>query len=521
MNQTSPERAIRRRRILVAVSLIIAAAFIVIVLGLRPFWKDIRVFLGTGFPVMEAALTAGFAALLFNIAVLRRRISIERRWVTITAPAVAVVMLVLLAVLFANLGRGAGIILSEMREHGAFAAAAAAVFVALYFFPVSPFSQRRYVRPALSVLGVLVLIAAFFDIRPMRLVSPPVVFVRDGGRLAVVWETNRRAVSRVEYGADRDLGRHAGSSTAGLLDLGDNLQMAVLPAAGVRSDSLYFQAASLSVRRVFQTNASFGREVRSEIGRLSPDDDPAAFTFLSFSDIHEKPALYRHMIAGEDPGTCDVIVLNGDLTDDLRRTSQISAHILNLDAVPFPVPRIFVRGNHEARGEAARELKEALVPAGEEFYFSYTEGDTFIVVLDSGEDKEDGHPEFSGLVDFESYHRKQTAWLEQVIQEPEFNAARRRVVFVHIPPIPEYTSPYMDGMYRLLNDAGIDLLVAGHTHEAEVLPPGESGWSFPVVISGGYPAGKSAYVRGSLGAEGVEAEVVDYHGTVVASYRAD
>ena len=75
-------------------------------------------------------------------------------------------------------------------------------------------------------------------------------------------------------------------------------------------------------------------------------------------------------------------------------------------------PVVYVRGNHETRGEFAAHLRDYFPTDTNELYFTFRYGPVSAVVIDSGEDKADDHYEYSGLVDFESYRQQEFDWLK-------------------------------------------------------------------------------------------------------------
>jgi predicted MPP superfamily phosphohydrolase len=192
----------------------------------------------------------------------------------------------------------------------------------------------------------------------------------------------------------------------------------------------------------------------------------------------------------------------------------VNRSILNLSTGGVEIPRVFVRGNHEARGEAARSLQNWLVPPEGNFYFSFQAGNAFFIVLDSGEGETDTDVEYSGLVDFASYHPQQAAWLQTVLDSPEYKEADYHIVLVHIPPTETPTPEFFPVFSQLVSRQDIDLVVSGHMHEAGIWLPGETDLPFPVIRCGGSSVDDMAEVIGYLGVQGMDLEVIRIDGTV-------
>src|SRR5690606_8045725 len=79
------------------------------------------------------------------------------------------------------------------------------------------------------------------------------------------------------------------------------------------------------------------------------------------------------------------------------------------------IPLFWTRGNHETRGSFARQFPDYLALPGGEFYYTFEQGPVFFIVLDTGEDKLDSSPEYSGLVDFFPYRREEGKWLKRLV----------------------------------------------------------------------------------------------------------
>jgi hypothetical protein len=67
----------------------------------------------------------------------------------------------------------------------------------------------------------------------------------------------------------------------------------------------------------------------------------------------------------------------GDLVNNISEASQVNRSILNLSTGGVEIPRVFVRGNHEARGEPARRLQNLIVPPEGNFYFTFQAGNAY------------------------------------------------------------------------------------------------------------------------------------------------
>lgn len=212
-----------------------------------------------------------------------------------------------------------------------------------------------------------------------------------------------------------------------------------------------------------------------------------------FSDIHMIPGSNRLSIAKQSInyftcGTPDIIILNGDIPDDLRATNYMTEGIFNV-AYTFSsgnIPVIYSRGNHEGRGVAAPYLIKYLAGETGEFYYNWQYGPISGVTLDFGEDKPDNHPEYGGLHEYESYRLKQTEWLKT---EAEYRGnPLYKVALCHGPSIKDH---FGQNWNTYLNNIGTDIMVSGHSHGADFGTWG--GYSFPTFQEGGIQDGYTEY----------------------------
>ena len=221
------------------------------------------------------------------------------------------------------------------------------------------------------------------------------------------------------------------------------------------------------------------------------DPEQQASTFLLFNDLHDNLKMYDQLQSVVDNEKFDGVVGVGDIFDDPADEAEI---LHNLGAITSrydgnSIPFIFQRGNHETRGEYCLGLKDHFAQPNDRYYYAFTHAHTRFIALDTGEDKEDSHREYSGLAAFDGYIAKQTKWLEQELASEECRRTKHRVVFCHIPL---YNNTR--GISRrcrkqwapLLNEAKIDLVFSGHTHSWRFHAPESVGdHQFQVIIGGG------------------------------------
>jgi hypothetical protein len=329
------------------------------------------------------------------------------------------------------------------------------------------------------------------------------------GKLGVGWLTSQAADGVVEWTQSEADGawRQAWFSQDGLRQANRVVQRAVIndydPSQPIR-----FRARSRAITEFKPYSVKFGEPEVSRERHLPALTRPqGAVSFIVFNDVHNQVPLYPLLL--EKAGTpVDFAVLNGDVLQDPQTEGELTDYLLLPMAwlASKSIPCFFLRGNHETRGALARQLKDYLVLPGGRYYAALTFGATRVLFLDAGEDKPDSSPEYSGLVDFETYLEEELAWLRNEIVGEAFRQATWRLVVMHIPPdwrkeeanlwhgerrVRERFAPLFDA-------AGITAVISGHTHHAEVIQPcpeRSRGFQWPVFVGGAAPLANSTVTR--------------------------
>jgi predicted phosphodiesterase len=222
--------------------------------------------------------------------------------------------------------------------------------------------------------------------------------------------------------------------------------------------------------------------------------------YLILNDIHEQTESYRELMeisAIKDP---QLVFLNGDLFHYVTTEKEIVDKLLVPVTQTFAtqVPFVLARGNHETRGRWARNFKSYFSFPQNKFYQAFLQGDVFWIILDGGEDKPDDHEVYAGNVAYDAYREEQAVWLKEMVKHPDCIGARHRIVINHIP---FFHSDDWHGtlhnracFHPILQEANIDAVISGHTHEYGFYPP-DSEHKYAVIIGGGPKKGERAIVE--------------------------
>ena len=218
------------------------------------------------------------------------------------------------------------------------------------------------------------------------------------------------------------------------------------------------------------------------------------------SDAHNLTA--EPIRAARAFGKIDFLILNGDVINHSGDPSKF-ANIYEICAelTGGAIPVVFSRGNHDMRGNYAEKFAEYTPNQNGNTYYAFRLGSIWGVVLDCGEDKSDNHPEYGFTVACHSFRRQQTAFLKQLVTNSQCEYAapdvKVRLVISHMPFSQKNDGPFdiEEDIYRqwcrLLGECiKPDLMICGHTHEAELRYPGQMkdayGQPCPLVVASGY-----------------------------------
>jgi len=215
--------------------------------------------------------------------------------------------------------------------------------------------------------------------------------------------------------------------------------------------------------------------------------DPSATEtrFIVWNDTHENSETLKALAQQTAARRPDFLLWNGDQTNDVHYEADISGQVLSPAGVELASswPLAYARGNHDLRGPAARNLTDFTGTPNDRYYYAFRSGPVAVLVMDTGEDKPDDHPVFGGLAAFVKYRERQTKWLAETVQAPWFAEAPFRVLFCHIPlwwikdrrdiDYWEFSKVCRDAWTPLLAEAGVQLVISGHTHDHAWLPATE------------------------------------------------
>lgn len=311
----------------------------------------------------------------------------------------------------------------------------------------------------LSVImsAIVSLFSSFIPAKNMKIETTPAVFDCGNEYYNIVWETSKKGSGYIKLTVDGEEKIYY-DDNSGIIQSDDTVHNVLVPKSELTGNT--YIAGSQYVGFKYGYDAIKGKTVETTpiSFRGIPKED--GIKILSISDIHEMEAeMYKSLSHFKD--SPDILVLLGDIISTLETKDQFTDYLLKDagDISKGEIPIIYTRGNHETRGEYASRLKDYFPCETGEFYYTFEFGALSGIVLDSGEDKDDSHEEYNGLVNFEAYRNREYEWLKS-LKADEFTG-RYKIAFCHDPAIDNI---FGQNWMAALSDLGMDLLVSGHWH---------------------------------------------------------
>jgi len=316
-----------------------------------------------------------------------------------------------------------------------------------------------------------------FDTRPV-ITQGPYLVATGSTTATVVWITDAPSHSKVRYAKGADV------PASGLASVAEPQQDGLVPVGlrhvvhitGLDPGATYsYQAVSTRVVKLKAYWPDKGLSTEAPVARFTTLDPrkPAA-SFSVVTDTHEDLARIRALNKIIDWTTTEFLVHTGDAFHWLDSEDQLFRNWLEptLAALGPSRPLMYARGNHELRGPFARELFGYVPTVEGRYYYARDAGPVHLIVLDTGEDKPDDTNVYALLNKTTSYRAGELEWLRGHFKsEPRVRTAPFRVIAMHQPRwgwLADGPQAWMDAA----DAAGVELVIAGHTHKFSYEPPG-------------------------------------------------
>jgi len=340
--------------------------------------------------------------------------------------------------------------------------------------------------------------------------------------MTIMWITNVNSTATVEYDINVSPAKKSVSTTDGQIDANTTIHRVRL--TDLKPATRYnYRVTSTEIQKYEPYKVTFGQTINSPTHTFRTlDTQKKDCSFIILNDIHSRTKTMQGELAIANQEPFEMVFLNGDIINDPVSEKQIIDYTLQPAAELFAgkVPFMFVRGNHETRGSFSRPLKRYFDLPNDKYYYSFEHGPVYFIVLDSGEDKEDSHWEYSGLNDFDTYRDQQTEWLKNEIRKKSFKKAKYRIAITHIPLFgsgeAHGTLDCRKKWAALLNKGKIDLHISGHTHAPAVLEPVKDEHNYPIFIGGGPRDENYTVIRINATDKMLHASIIGSNGNIIA-----
>ena len=293
-----------------------------------------------------------------------------------------------------------------------------------------------------------------------------------GDGYAVIWATTFKGTGYIQY-------TYQGKTYTvydeknGIVRTGDTIHVVKVPYEHLQGNS--YTVYSKEVTGHSWATTKYGATASAgPIKVRSYDGGTKDFDFLVLTDVHKQLTWAKNVAQKfKEP---DLIIFSGDTVSKLNTKNDIVELFNIMGTVSHgangQTPLVYIRGNHECRGAYSTALLEYLPTETGEYYFDFTYGPLYSVVLDTSEDKADQHwktsnncprNEYGQLANYYEYNQKQEAWLRSLRKD---DSATFRLGIYHIPRVHALTS-INDCSYNLAQyteHLGIQFGIAGHMH---------------------------------------------------------
>lgn len=337
--------------------------------------------------------------------------------------------------------------------------AAILIFVpfSVLFLPKLKDKSRKTITAVILAVTLLIGIFSIFPVVPYKITSAPSV-IDNGNEYSVVFSTNKYGTGYIEYnynGKDYKLYDEMG----GRLNSDSKIHSISVPYEHLRNNT--YSVGSTQVFEQYSYGSHRGKTVNSEKYTFKYNDSENQ-TFLVISDWHTE--LEDAYNAISYAGEYDSVILLGDSTPGVDFEEEVVKNIVEFagEVANGTKPIIYARGNHETRGQYAGKLLDSL--GLNEFYYTTNIGPYSFIVLDSGEDKEDSHPEYGGMNNYGQYRADMIDWIKTVNFENE-----KVIAISHSWTLCDVEQELSDTGWNELDRLGTRLILSGHTHQCRLL----------------------------------------------------
>ncbi len=351
-----------------------------------------------------------------------------------------------------------------------------------------------------------------FDSTPAITMGPLLLDMSDTS-VIVEWMTDSASDGKVSYG-EGTFDHEVVPQVDGMVPVGTMHRVVI---EGLKPGHRYqYRVSSRRVVALKPYWPDMGKTVESPPGSFTTfDTKKKATRFAAITDTHENVERIQALMGMIRETPVDFVVHTGDSLNYVVSENQIKDRFLAPMATGLEgkTPLLYVRGNHEYRGEMARYFGDYLHAQDGRYVYMRDDGPLHMVMVDTGEDKPDDTQVYAGLNNLRDYRKQELAWFRRTLSdESRTKTAPFTVVLGHDP-----SWGWVDGQEsqwtQAANQARIDLFIAGHEHHFQHIKPGERGNDFPILV-----VGQDQVARVEASDAELSVKVVDRAGKLVDAF---
>lgn len=325
------------------------------------------------------------------------------------------------------------------------------------FLPLLKDKARNAVTALSLIITLIVGVFVLFPTVPHKITCDPTV-IDTGDGYSIVFSTSDYATGYVEYTYNEKQYK-VYDQTGGRLNSDSKIHSIKVPYEHLENNS--YSVGSLQVFEQYSYGSHTGKEVKSQKYTFSPPDADN-ITCLVVSDWHTYTD--KAYAAASHIGEYDAVILMGDSTPGVDFEAEVIKNTVEFagELSGGTKPVIYVRGNHETRGAYAGKLMTSL--GLDSFYYTTSLGNYSFIALDSGEDKDDSHPEYGSMTDYNTYRADMIKWLEGTEIEND-----KVIALSHSWKISDVEKELSQKGWNEIDRLGARLMISGHTHHCRLI----------------------------------------------------
>lgn len=361
-----------------------------------------------------------------------------------------------------------------------------AIVFFVFIYPKSSWAKNKYFKFGALGLTLVVVTMYLFNISFNRITTEPVVYaVEDEYQIVFSSATEGRAW--VEIDDERYFDDYNGVNRAFTKIHKVHIPMNILNEA--KEYEIHVQ--KITYRGPF--GGYFSRDISKEY-KFRPVNASDGLEYYSLSDIHMAGKASTKTVSYYN--NLDFLVLAGDIVsmmdtyEDANLTNVIASKITKGE---YPV--VYARGNHELKGKYAEEFHNFVGTYNNKFYYNVWLDNTFITVLDIGEDHDDDWWEYYDTAYYEKYREQQYKMLEDTLKDARYLAYDYKMAVCHIPVVfvnSRHNHEVAKATFTdLLNKLDINMCISGHQHDLLVFEPGTVTPNEKLTYNSEYKPGKT------------------------------